>query len=129
MKRIRISLLLSVVVFATGCPKYSPKVDFKNPNSLVAQINAHIAAKQNLYMQAIGNQPGQAKQIRNELIESALPYIDGAYVDFITDIQTGRDRNNFILDLVELGTAASVGITNGERPLQIIGVALTAFRG
>ena len=129
MKLIQISLLLSVVVFATGCPKYSPKVDFKDPNSLVAKINAHIAAQQTLYLQALGNSPGQAKQIRNELIENALPYIDGAYVDFITDIQAGRDRQNFMLDLVELGTAASVGITKGERPLQIIGVALTAFRG
>ena len=129
MKRIQISFLLSVVVFATGCPKYSPKVDFKDPNSLVAKINAYVAAQQTLYLQALGNNPGQAKQIRNELIENALPYIDGAYVDFITDIQAGRDRQNFMLDLVELGTAASVGITKGERPLQIIGVALTAFRG
>jgi hypothetical protein len=129
MKRIQISLLLCVVVFATGCPKYSPKVDFNNPNSLVAKINAHIAAQNNLYMAALGNHPEQARQIRNELIENSLPYIDGAYVDFITDIQAGRDRNNFMLDLIELGTAASIGITNGERPLQIIGVALTAFRG
>jgi hypothetical protein len=129
MKLIQISLLLSVVVFATGCPKYSPKVDFKNPNTLVAKINAHIKAQNTLYMQARGNQPGEAKRIRNELIEGALPFIDGAYVDFITDIQAGRDRNNFLLDLVELGTAASVGITQGERSLQIIGVALTAFRG
>lgn len=129
MKRIQISLLLCVVVFATGCPKYSPKVDFKDPNSLVAKINAYITAERTLYLQALGNNPGQAKQIRNELIENALPYLDGAYVDFITDIQAGRDRQNFMLDLIELGTAASVGITKGERPLQIIGVALTAFRG
>jgi hypothetical protein len=129
MKHLKISLLLSVVVFATGCPKYRPSVDFNNPNSLVAKINAHIAAQQTLYVAALGSSPAQAKQIRNELIENALPYIDGAYVDFITDIQAGRDRQNFMLDLVELGTAASVGITKGERPLQIIGVALTAFRG
>jgi hypothetical protein len=127
--KLRISFLLCVVIFATGCPKYRPTVDFKNPNSLVAKINEHIKAQTNLYAAALGSSPAQAKQIRNELIEDALPYMDGAYIDFITDIQAGRDRNNFLLDLVELGTAASVGITKGERPLQIIGVALTAFRG
>lgn len=127
--KLRISLLLCAVVFATGCPKYRPSVDFKNPSSLVAKINAHIASKQSLYVAALGSSPSQARQIRNELIENALPYIDGAYIDFITDIQAGRDRNNFLLDLVELGAAASVGITKGERPLQIIGVALTAVRG
>lgn len=129
MKHLKISLLLSVVIFATGCPKYRPSVDFKDPNTLVAKINAHITAQQTLYMNALGSSPAQARQIRNELIENALPYIDSAYIDFITDIQAGRDRQNFLLDLVELGTAASVGITKGERPLQIIGVALTAFRG
>ncbi len=128
-RKIQLCLLLCTAIFATGCPKYRPSVDFNNPNSLVAKINAHITAQNNLYMAALGSSPGQAKQIRNELIENALPYIDGAYVDFITNIQAGRDRNNFMLDLVELGTAASVGITKGERPLHIIGVALTAFRG
>ncbi|MEP6568603.1 MAG: hypothetical protein ABJC10_02425 [Acidobacteriota bacterium] len=129
MRQIQISLLLCVAIFATGCPKYRPSVDFKNPNSLVAKINEHIKAQNTLYVAALGSSPAQAKQIRNELIEDALPYIDGAYIDFITDIQAGRDRNNFVLDLVELGAAASVGITKGERSLQIIGVALTAFRG
>ena len=130
--KLRISLLLCAVVFTTGCPKYRPSVDFKNPSSLVAQINSHIQDRQTAYLNALGSLPdgaARAKTIRNELIEDALPYIDGAYIDFITDIQAGRDRNNFLLDLVELGTAASVGISKGERPLQIIGVALTAFRG
>lgn len=134
MKRIQISLLLSVVVFATGCPKpkYGPTVDFKDQSTLVAKINEYINGERAKYDKALcANPPAvdEAIRIRNELIENALPYIDGAYVDFITDIQAGRDRNNFVLDLVELGTAASVGITKGERPLQIIGVALTAFRG
>jgi hypothetical protein len=129
MKLLQISLLLIVAVFATGCPKYRPNVKFDDPNSLVTKINNYIASQNNLYMAALGSNPDQAKRIRNELIERALPFIDGAYIDFITDIQAGRDRTNFLMDLVELGTAASVGITKGERPLQIIGVALTAFRG
>ena len=50
MRHLQISLLLCVVAFATGCPKYRPSVDFKNPNSLVAKINAYIAAKQTIYL-------------------------------------------------------------------------------
>jgi hypothetical protein len=99
---------------------------------LVKRINNHIDKKRGEYDSAMAKIPPDtvsAKRIRNQLIEDAIPYIDGAYLDFITDIQAGRDRNNFVLDLVELGAAASVGITKGERPLQIIGVALTAFRG
>lgn len=132
MKIILTTLLLIVVVFTTGCPKYAPKVNFKDTNTLVARINEHIGTKRTEYDNAIFATPpdlARAKLIRNELIENALPFIDSAYVDFITDIQAGRDRNNFMLDLVELGAAASVGITKGERPLQVIGVALTAFRG
>lgn len=129
MRHVQISLLLIVAAFATGCPKYRPDVRFDDPGSLVTRINNYIVAQNTLYMAALGNHPEQAKLIRNELIERALPFIDGAYIDFITAIQAGRDRNNFVMDLVELGTAASVGITKGERSLQIIGVALTAFRG
>jgi hypothetical protein len=132
MRKIQICILALTAVFATGCPKYSPKVDFQNPSSLVAKINTHIDGKRKLYEDALAANPpntARAKQIRNELIEDALPYLDGAYTDFITDIQAGRDRANFIADVVDLGTAGAVGITKGERTLQIIGVALTAFRG
>jgi hypothetical protein len=146
MKRIQISLLLSVVVFATGCPKYRPKVDFKNPQAMVNKFNDRLKQQYHMY-ECYRFGPGyidsqakicedsysvnkdMARDVRNELIENALPYIDEAYIDFITDIQAGRDRNNYLMDLVELGAAASVGITKGERSLQIIGVALTAFRG
>jgi hypothetical protein len=134
MRHLQISLLLLLVGFSTGCPKpkYAPSVDFKNPSSLVGKINEHIDNKRRAYESAMAENPpnmDRAMRIRNELIEDAIPFIDGSYLDFITAMQAGRDRNNFVLDLVELGAAASVGITKGERPLQIIGVALTAFRG
>lgn len=134
MRHLQISLLLCAVVFATGCPKYRPDVSFKdNPSSLVTKINNYIVGKRGEYDSALKTDPldksHAAQRSRNTMIEEALPYLDASYMDFITDIQAGRDRNNFVMDLVELGTAASVGITNGERPLQIIGVALTAFRG
>jgi hypothetical protein len=129
MRKLQLLFLLGSLIFATGCPKYRPKVDF-NRNGFVNQVNTFFATKQTEYFQKLrADNPGEAKRIRNELIEAALPYIDEAYMDFITDIQAGRDRGNFVADLIELGTSAAVGITNGERPLQILGVALTAFRG
>src|ERR1051326_713329 len=132
MKTAQLFLLVSTLIFATGCPKYRPAVDFKNPNSFIGRLNEHIKTRQLDYLNALASLPAgpaKAKLIRNELIEDALPFIDSAYIDFITDLQAGRDRANFVADLVELGTTGTVGITKGERPLQILGVGLTAFRG
>jgi len=134
MRHLQISLLLIVALFATGCPKpkYRPSVSFKNPTQLIAEINEYINDQKEEYDKAlVANPPDtdKAKRIRNELIEGALPYIDGAYADFIADKQAGRDRDNFVLDLIDLSSAAAVGITKGERALQVIGVGLTAFRG
>jgi hypothetical protein len=131
MRKIQLYLLLSVVVFATGCPKYRPKeVDWNNAkNTFVGKLNQHFREKQIEYSNVIANSPTKAQEIRNAVLEDVLPYIDAAYMDYITDLQAGRDRTNFVADLIELGTTAAVGIVNGERPLQIIGVALTAFRG
>ena len=130
MKRIQLYLLLSIVViFATGCPNYRPKVNLKNKNGLVGQLNEYFGKKQTEYYSALANNPGNARIIRNEVIEYVLPYIDEGYSDFITDLQAGRDRANFVADLVELGASGAVGITKGERAIQILGVALTAFRG
>ena len=143
MRKLQIFLLLGSLFITTGCPKYRPKVDFENPGTFVSKLNAHMAteqAKYNCYRlgqfySAAGctgsnpDGPARARIIRNDLLEMAIPYIDSAYIDFITDLQAGRDRTNFIADLVELGATAAVGITNGERTLQIMGVALTAFRG
>lgn len=130
MKKLQVYLSLGIVVFATGCPKYKPKVDFdSNANTFVNKLNVFIRAKHQAYVTALPNSPEGAKRARNEAIEEVLPYIDAAYIDFITDLQAGRDRTNFVADLIELGGSAAVGIVNGERPLQIIGVALTAIRG
>lgn len=130
MKKIQLCLLICTAVFATGCPKYRPKVDFNNKSSLVNRVNERFRDWQTEYYAALkAKDLGRAKTARNELLEEALPYIDDAYIDFITNIQRGRDRGNFVADLVELGTSGAVGITKGERAIQILGVALTAFRG
>lgn len=130
MKRTQLCLLLATAVFATGCPKYKPSLSFDNSKNLATQINTHFTDKQKEYFTALcGSDDATAKKKRNELIEDALPYIDVAYEDFITSLATGRDRINFIADVVELSTSAAVGITKGERPIQILGIVLTAFRG
>lgn len=146
MTHLRFLLLLIILVaFATGCPKpkYRPTVSFNE--GMVKTFNAGLKKQYHAYecysfgplhQDFEGNvctgftkDLDKAQAIRNEVIENALPYIDEAYMDFVTDLQAGRDRDNFLLDLVELGGTASAGIVNGERSLQIIGVALTAFRG
>jgi hypothetical protein len=130
MKKIQLCLLVCATVFATGCPRYRPSVDFNNKSSFVSKVNDHLKAKQVEYIAALGNDPAKAKTIRNELIEDALPYIDSAYIDFITDLQAGRDRANFVADLVELGASGAIGIIKGrQRAIQIVGIALTAFKG
>src|SRR5207302_11494166 len=103
MKKIQLCLLISTALFATACPKYRPNVNFKdNPNSLVTKINNYIDGKRGEYDSALRADPldknHRALGIRNELVEDALPYLDATYFDFITDIQAGRDRQNFIMD-------------------------------
>ena len=130
MKKIQLCLLILTAAFATGCPKYRPKVDFNNKNSLVNRVNERFRDWQTDYYAALrAKDLARARTARNEMLEEALPYIDDAYINFITDIQAGRDRGNFVADLVELGTSGAIGISKGERAIQILGVALTAFRG
>lgn len=141
-----IAVALSALVL-TGCPKYRPSVDFKNENSFRGKLNSHLAHEQKRYQcyrdgmnYTDGTPPtcsgtvtdgaAKAKVVRDALVADALSYIDDAYGDFKNDISAGRDRINFVADLIELGTSAAIGITKGgERPLQILGISLTAFRG
>lgn len=142
---IRLLILVGIVAFSTACPNYRPAVDFKNPGTFISRLNEYIRQAQHNY-ECYRFGPGhidaqakpctgfvqdlaKAKAVRNDVLENALPFIDAAYGEFVNDLQAGRDRTNFVADVVELGTTAAVGITNGERPLQILGVALTAFRG
>jgi hypothetical protein len=130
MRKVHLCLLIFTAIFSTACPKYRPSVDFNNRSSLVNRVNERFKGWQNEYYDALKVKDfDRARRARNELLEEALPYIDDAYTDFITDIQRGRDRTNFVADVIELGTTAAVGITNGQRSLHILGVALTAFRG
>ena len=146
MRHIQVSVLVCVVAFATGCPTYRPKVNFKDPQGMVNKFNIALKAQYHAYecyrfgpehIDSAGrNCKGsvqdlnKAKDIRNELLENALPYIDEAYIDFKNDIIAGRDRSNFVADVVELGASAAIGTINGpERTIQIVGIFLTAFKG
>src|SRR5947207_36694 len=121
MRHLQISLLLIVALFATGCPKYGPKVNFSR-NGFVKQINDHFEAQQKEYFKFLeDDKPGEAKVKRNLLIEDALPYVDEAYMDFITDLQAGRDRDNFLADVIELGAAATIASLKGtQRSIQLV---------
>jgi hypothetical protein len=150
MRNIQLYLLVLIAAFTTGCPKYRPSVDFGNVDTFRGRLNQHLLNEQIKYhcyhdgkdydnstdpphctgaSGSLADGPARAKQVRNDLIDDALSYIDDAYGDFKNGLAAGRDRTNFVADLIDLGTSAAVGITNGERPLQILGVALTAFRG
>jgi hypothetical protein len=150
MRNIQLYLLVLIAAFTTGCPKYRPSVDFENVDTFRGRLNRHLRNEQIKYhcyaegkdynnatdppsctgaSGSLADGPARAKRIRNELVDDALSYIDDAYGDFKNGLAAGRDRTNFVADLIDLGTSAAVGITNGERPLQILGVGLTAFRG
>lgn len=129
MRKIQLSLLLSLIAFfATGCPN-EPSKSFNNKNSFVSNVNEYLAAAQGRYEQNVRSNPAEAKRVRNDAIEDAVAVIDSNYNDYISKLNTRRSTTDFIADVIELGTSAMTGIVKGERPNQILGIALTAFRG
>lgn len=155
MRNITLILLVCIVSIATGCPvkliKTRPSTKFSQ-NQLSKQINDYLANRQLAYYCSLNNKQvgfnyttieyscgngdvepvvGQAmaKRIRNEAIENGIMGVNSVYAEFVDDLNTGRATSNFVADVVDLGLGAAIGISKGERPLQILGVALTAFRG
>lgn len=137
--------------------KTKPSTKFGR-NDLVAQTNDYLANRQMAYYCAMSGHPVDydaaqfryscgskqsaggaaavtdadkiiAKRIRDEAVESGIMAVNSVYTDFVDDLNTGRAAGNFVADIVDLGTSATIGIVKGERSLQILGVALTAFRG
>ncbi|HEX8187000.1 MAG TPA: hypothetical protein VF586_01535 [Pyrinomonadaceae bacterium] len=127
MNKLRPCLLLACVLLATGCPN-GPSKDFNNDN-FAARVNAFLAAEQRDYIDNVTSNPREARRVRNDMIDKALAVIDSNYNDYITRLQTRRSTTDFLADVIELGTGAAAGIAKGERPNQILGIALTAFRG
>lgn len=155
MKKTTFFLVMCIILTATGCPKklYTTKPSTKfSKNKLLTQVNSYLKNRQMAYYCAItkqkvnfdvskmqyscGNTSANAEEseeiarrLRDEAIMFGVTAVDSVYNDFVGDLNTGRATTNFIADVIDLGVGAAVGITKGERPLQILGVALTAFRG
>jgi hypothetical protein len=135
MRGLLLSLLIGAVAFTTGCPQ-GPSKKFPgatNTKSLVANVNSYLTTAQEAYKDALDDHPDDvnetAKRIRNDAIDDALAVIDDNYTSYISSIESRRSTTDFLLDVIELGTGAATGIAKGERPNQILGIALTAFRG
>jgi hypothetical protein len=129
MKTLQLLLLTITVMFATGCPS-EPSNNFNRKGSLVANINARLADYHDAYNDALSSgNTGEAQRQRNDALELAIAIIDDNYTQFIQRLDTSRSTANFVADVIDLGATAAVGITKGERPNQILGIAVTAFRG
>lgn len=135
MRILLLSLLLVITFFTTGCPQ-GPSKKFPgitNSKSLVHNVNTYLATAQANFTAAITADPtdagGKARWIRNNAINDVLTVIDSNYTDYISNIESRRSKTDFVFDVIDLGTGAATGITKGERPNQILGVGVTAFRG
>lgn len=137
MRALLLSLLIGAVAFTTGCPPQGPSKNFPsdihpnsgptNTKSLVTNVNGYLKQAQIDF--AAAATPAEKQRLRNDAIDDVLAVIDSNYTDYISSIESRRASTDFLLDVVELGTGAATGIAKGERPNQILGIALTAFRG
>lgn len=70
-----------------------------------------------------------AKDARDELIKYVRGHIDRYYDDSVRKKKFNRNLLQTILDVLEVGAATAVGITNGERAKEVIGIALGGLQG
>ncbi len=154
MKSIICFLVILIIVLATGCPSRQPKLGLKDEGYkklIISQLKENVFNKEwveykcsndGFYNTGItgkafdvftcGNvkkNSDNAQNIRNEVLDNSIGLIDSAYGVYIRDIRKNRSIGEFFADLVQLGGSTAGGIVNGERALQIIGVALTGFNG
>ena len=130
MKLLGLFLLIATTIFATGCPKSKPDV----PDVLVKRLASYELARFDsdlaAYDQAVvGNQLAAAKRMRDRTVNRLKDNIDVNYHEFENQLFTGRATTNVLADITELGAAAAINITNGERAKDIISVLLTGFKG
>jgi len=144
--------LVLTAVFATGCPN-EPSKNFKDAptvQSINAALNDYLADLQHTCecyaikekwdastkkctegtTPAMPDGPNKAMILRNQALDRVMGMADDNYQGFINAIETRRSRTEFIADIIELGTGATLGSIKGkQRTVQILGIALTAFRG
>ncbi|KAF0249167.1 MAG: hypothetical protein FD167_1429 [bacterium] len=155
LKNFLFLFLICITVFTTGCPQNNPTLDLKDDNYknlLVSQLKQNIfqdewrqyqCAAYGYYSKglvdgvpniatcptAIVKSADNAMRIRNEVLDNGVGLIDSAYGVYIRNIRAKRSIHEFLADLLLLGGSTAGGIVNGERSLQVIGVALTGFSG
>ncbi len=128
MRKIHLYFLLCLAAFSTGCPN-EPSKYFNNKNSFASIVNDYLTTAQSKYEKHVAANPNEAKRIRDDAIEDAFAVIDSNYIDFIRKLNTRRSTADFIADVIDLGAGAATGIAKGERPNQVLGIGLTAFKG
>lgn len=121
MKKFQLCFSLCLVTFMIGC---TGRPVTRVSNVFVDGINTRLIELQTKAPS------GDAKQKRNEAIEYVVASFDANYEEFVRDLEAKRSRANFIADVIEISSSAAIGITKGsQRTIQIMGIALTAFRG
>ncbi len=133
MKSIYIMLVVLSTIFLTGCPKtQTPMPALIRDKVIKTETNKLVTLATN-YDNAVASETaadlGKAQLYRNELMHLGILLIDDNYNQFENDLFVGRAKMNVAGDLIELGTTAATGITNGERVKTILAIALTAFKG
>src|SRR5689334_19076171 len=147
MKTSKFLLLFCLVPLLTGCPREPATnlqdkfIDNINDYLKSAQIKYDCSARRFQYSvdyrtsvvtcnDGLGGNPSirndegrdEAKRIRNEAIEKILPYIDRHYTQFIDNLEKDRSTTDFIADIIDVGTGAATGISNGARSKTILGI-------
>ena len=121
MRTTQLCLSLCLATFMIAC---TGRPVTRVSNNFVEEINKRLAALQT------SPPTGDAKQKRNEAIEYVVATFDANYEEFVRNLEAKRSRADFIADVIEISTSAAIGITKGsQRTIQIMGIALTAFRG
>lgn len=129
-KTILIFLLFFISIFSTGCPNGRANMPKVLSDKVIRYAVDSFQTDLDDYKKAIDkNELDKAKLLRNETVFKLKRNIDANYADFENNIYLGKASSNVLFDITELGAAATIGFTNGERVKTIIGTALTAFKG
>jgi hypothetical protein len=130
MKHLVLITLALTVPFLTGCPKSQPKVPAVISSRLASYELDRFDKDAGLYDAAVGGrQFDEAQRLRDRIVDRLKGNIDANYHEFENQLFTGRARDNFLLDVVDLGAGVATTISNGERAKTIIAAALTGFKG
>ena len=154
MKHLTYIALFCTLLTFMGCPKDAPKFNsasntdknlifnalklhlFKNEwlvyecSTRAIQIGSNINnATQTTNCGGFAKDTQLAMSVRNQVLDNSIGLIDSAYGVYIRNIRKKRSVGEFLADLLLIGGNTSVGIVNGERALQVLGVALTGASG